>query len=183
MAKLLAIGAFFGLAIIFLVSELAHDKSKTPAVAAAAPTTPQPLPALRTSAPTGIATAAAPAAAASPVVAKLAPDSPVLRNRVEEQIPRQLYAEAARCYHGGLDKDKRLDLTYHLHVSAGEISVGELRTIENTLDDTALERCIHDRLLAKKWRDDALPDLDEDDDLYMRVGELQNNATTASAER
>jgi hypothetical protein len=178
MKKLLAFGALFGLAIFFLVSELAHDKAKAPTVdvATAAPsTTPPRLPTMRTSAPTGAVTAAAPAAA-SPAAAKLDPSSPVLRNRVEEQIPRQLYAEAARCYRGGLDKDKRLDLTYHLRVSAGEVSIGDLRTIENTLDDTALERCIHDRLLAKKWRDDALPDLEEDDDLYMRVGELQNNA-------
>ena len=178
MAKL-AIFAFFGLAVVFLVSELVHKKSPPPTAAveadarAAAP--PPTTPAMRTP----IATA--PSATPSATVEKIAPDSPVLRNRIEEQIPRQLYAEAARCNHRGLDKDKRLDLTYHLRVSGGEVSVGNLRTIESTLDDAALEGCIRDRLLAKKWRDDALPDLEEDDDLYMRVGELQNNV--ASAER
>jgi hypothetical protein len=179
MAKLLAIVAFFGVAIFFLVSELVHRKSPPPPAAVEAdarPAPPPPLPVMRR--PT---TATTPATTAGPTVEKLATDSAALRNRLDEQIPRQLYAEAARCYRDGLDKDKRLDLTYHLRIKGGEVSVGNLRTLESTLDDAALEGCIRDHLLAKKWRDDALPDLEKDDDLYMRVGELKNNV--ASAER
>lgn len=116
--------------------------------------------------------------------AKLAPEkldinSAVLRNQLEEQIPRRLYAEAARCYHGGLQKDQRLDLSYRVHVADGEVSLSDLRTIEDTLEDSALERCIRERILATKWRDDAMPDLEEDDDLYMRVGGFQSYVASA----
>ncbi|HEX9102911.1 MAG TPA: hypothetical protein VF997_11945, partial [Polyangia bacterium] len=72
-------------------------------------------------------------------------------------------------------------VTYRLHVADGAVSVSDLRTVESTLADRALEGCIRERIQAAKWRDDALPDLDEDDDLYMRVGGFQS--TLASAER
>jgi hypothetical protein len=125
--------------------------------------------------------AARPANAPAPAPEKLDIKSDELRNRLDEQIPRRLYAEAARCYRGGLQPDQRLDLSYRLRVNDGEISVGDLRILEDTLDDPALERCIQSRIVAARWRDDALPDLDEQDDLYMRVGGFQSQL--ASAER
>jgi hypothetical protein len=141
-------------------------RPRPPVAAATAPSPPSPAPVVRR--PT--IAIAAPTSAASVVSDKLDIKSDELRNRLDEQIPRRLYAEAARCYQGGLDKDQRLDVTYRLHVTDGEVSVSDLRAVESTLEDSALERCIRERILAAKWRDDALPDLDEDDDLYMRVG-------------
>ena len=100
---------------------------------------------------------------------KLDAKSEALRNRLDEQIPSRLYGEAARCYKGGLGRDQRMDITYRIRVSDGAVTIGDVRVSESTLGDASLERCIRDRVAGAKWRDDELPDLDEDDDLYMRV--------------
>jgi hypothetical protein len=118
-------------------------------------------------------------APASLVSEKLAIDSAELRSQLDEQVPRRLYAEAARCYRGNHADDQRLDLSYRLHVVDGEVSVTDLKAIESTLDDAALERCIFERISAVKWRDQALPDLDEEDDLYMRVGGFGSQVASA----
>lgn len=177
MAKWVLAVSLLGFAALWLWREARATRS--PAVIAASTTTSPPSASLL--APPQRTTAAIPATANAPTLApeKLDINSAVLRNQLEEQIPRRLYAEAARCYHGGLQKDQRLDLSYRLHVVDGEISLSDLRTLEDTLEDSALERCIRERILATKWRDDALPDLDEDDDLYMRVGGFQSYIASA----
>jgi hypothetical protein len=114
----------------------------------------------------GSAPAATEGKAAPP---KLDPRSDAFRNRLDERIPTRLYAEAARCYKGGLQRDQRMDLTYRIRVSQGAVSIGDVRVTESTLGDSSLERCIHDKIVAMRWRDDELPDLEENDDLYMRV--------------
>ncbi len=180
MTKVLLSGSLLLVAAGWLVHEAWPDRrprpdAPAPVVAAASTPAPAPLP---PASPQLVAAPAAPSAT-SATPAKLDVKSDELRNRVDEQIPRRLYAEAARCYQGGLDKDQRLDLTYHLHVAAGEVSIGDVRTVENTLGSRALEQCILGRLQSAKWRDDALPDLDEDDDLYMRVGGFAGYGATA----
>lgn len=169
----------------WLVSEAWPDRRPhpdAPAALAAATSAPAPAPTpTATASATRAPVATAAATSAPSATPKLDVRSDELRKRLDEQIPRRLYAEAARCYQGGLDKDQRLDLTYRLHVAGGEVSVSDLRTVENTLADSGLERCIRGRLQAARWRDDALPDLDEDDDLYMHVGGFARYV--ASAER
>jgi hypothetical protein len=118
--------------------------------------------------------------AAAPSVTKLAPGSEGLRRRLDDQIPARLSAEAAHCYHAGLPPDGRFDVTYHLRIRGGDVSIASLSANENTLGDGAAERCIHDRILAAKWHDDELPDLEEDDDLYLRAGALERALATAS---
>jgi hypothetical protein len=93
-----------------------------------------------------------------------------LRMRVDDQIPTTLYAEAARCYHGGLPPDQRLDLGYKLRVKDGEITIVATNIEDSTLGDRALERCIVERVRAFHQRDDRLPDYEGEDDLYIRVG-------------
>jgi hypothetical protein len=115
----------------------------------------------------------APPAAASPFGNKLGLKDEALRERLDEAIPARLYAEAARCYQGDgsiRDRDERLDLTYHIQVQDGEVTFNRLRVVDDTLTDRALERCIRERITAAHWRDEDLPDLDEDDDLFLKVG-------------
>jgi hypothetical protein len=100
---------------------------------------------------------------------KLDPKSDAFRNRLDEQIPARLYGDAARCYKGGLRRDQRLDLTYRIHVVDGLVTFGDVRVLESTVGSTALEQCIRDKVASARWREDELPDLDEQDDLYMRV--------------
>jgi hypothetical protein len=100
---------------------------------------------------------------------KLDPRSDRFRNRIDEQIPERLYGEAARCYRGGLLRDQKLDVEYHIHVADGNISITDVRITDTTINNRTLEECVKQKLLASHWRDDELPDLDENDDLYMRV--------------
>jgi hypothetical protein len=102
-------------------------------------------------------------------VAKLNPKSVAYVRRMDDQIPTHLYSEASRCYKGGGKRDDRLDLTYHIRVTSGAVSIENVRVSDSTLADAQLERCILDTVSHAQWRDDQLPDLQEEGDLDMRV--------------
>jgi len=140
----------------------ASAAADTTAPTVAASTAPGALPAVPTS-----ATAAAPGAAAP--VRKLDPKSERYANRMDDQIPQRLYGMASHCYKGGVGRDQRLDVTYKVRVTEGAVSIGDVRVVESTLSDPQLERCILGTLTSAKWRDDELPNLAEDGDLFMRV--------------
>ncbi|MGZ3429103.1 MAG: hypothetical protein ACXVCV_20765 [Polyangia bacterium] len=144
------------------------DAPKPPTtIATAAPAAvAQPFPRFGVAAPAATTATGAEAKAAP---TKLDVKSDRFRNRLDEQIPSRLYAEAARCYKGGLQRDQRMDLTYRIRVTDGNVTIGDIRVTESTLGDSSLERCIRDKIVAARWRDDELPDLEEDDDLFMRV--------------
>jgi hypothetical protein len=110
----------------------------------------------------------APAAVAPAPIPKL--DGARLQRRLDEQIPARLYAEAARCYHGGLPGGERLDLSYKLSVADGDVTIIDAQIESNTLSDPALARCIVERVFAFHERDPQLPDGDSDGDLFIRVG-------------
>ncbi len=97
-------------------------------------------------------------------------DGDALRRRVDEQIPSRLYGAAAACYHGGLPADQHLDLAYHLHVSDGAVSITTARVEATTVGSRTLESCIVERVLAAHFRDEELPDMERDDELFVRVG-------------
>lgn len=148
------------------------------------PVRPRPQPAAREAAPAPAPTAAAPLVrVASPEPAapsaaslfgnRLDPRSDAYRNRLDEIVPQHLFAEAASCYHGGLGQDQQLDLTYRIHVADGAVSISDLRIDEDSTNDPALVRCVQQKILAAHWRDDQLPDLEEDDDLYLSGDSLK----------
>lgn len=107
---------------------------------------------------------------------RLAATSAALRNRLDEVVPARLSAEAAACYRGGLAQDEGLSLTYRLRVEDGALSVSELRIDADTTADPVLVDCIERRLLAAHWRDDDLPDIEEDDDLFLSGDSLKRFA-------
>jgi hypothetical protein len=102
-------------------------------------------------------------------VAKLNPKSQAYAHRMDDLIPTHLYAEASHCYKGGGKRDDRLDLTYRIRVNNGAVSLFDVRVSDSTLADAELQRCILDTVSHAQWRDDQLPDLQEEGDLYMRV--------------
>lgn len=105
-----------------------------------------------------------------PAPGKLDPKSERYARRMDDQIPFKLYNEAAQCYKGGLPPDERLDLHYRIHVRNSVVKLSDIENEETTtLTDTNLERCIRGRLSRLTWRDEQLPDLDEEGDLYMRA--------------
>jgi hypothetical protein len=119
-------------------------------------------------------------ASARPPVGKLDPRGDRFRNRVDEQIPARLYGVASRCYKGGLERDQRLDLTYRIRVREGNVTIGDIKVVDSTINDGALERCIKDKLVQQSWRDEELPDMDEEDDLYMRAAGWQSYLANAA---
>jgi hypothetical protein len=130
-------------------------------------------PAPPTSTPRPAATVHAPDApqsgAPAPAAHKLAPDSDAFRHRIDDLVPQRLYGEAARCYHGGQQRDQRLDLSYHVRAADGAVSFANVRAEDTTLTDRALERCILDRVERARWRDEQLPDYEGEGDVFMRV--------------
>ena len=107
---------------------------------------------------------------ARPGAKTLDPKSERYARRMDDQIPIKLYNEAAQCYKGGLPPDERLDLHYRIHVRNSVVRLSDIENEETTtLTDTTLERCIRSRLTQMSWRDEQLPDLDEEGDLYMRA--------------
>jgi hypothetical protein len=111
------------------------------------------------------------AAAAPPAEKRL--EGEALARRLDEQIPTRLYAEAARCYHGGRSPDEKIDLHYRLRVANGTVSVSEVHVEASTLGDSGLERCIIDRVETFRDRDDELPDLDEGGDVFVSIGGMK----------
>ena len=147
------------------------DPPSSPAAnAPAATTAPSPLAAAALHLPRAARSArAAQATATATSVRKLDPKSYAYANRMDDQIPTHLYAEASRCYKGGLQRDQRIDLTYKIRVDNGKIALSDVQVVESTLNDPALESCVVSTVANATWRDDELPDLHETGDLYMRV--------------
>jgi hypothetical protein len=151
-----------------------------PASETTAAAVPVNVPATRLEVPAPTATEIA-ATAPSLAEKKLSLKDDALRARLDENIPSRLYAEAARCYKGGGHPDERIDVSYRISVADGAVSFSNLSVTNSTLSDRALERCIKDRILSAKWRDEELPDLDEEDDLFMRVYNFQKFAANDDA--
>ncbi len=144
----------------------------SPIAAASAVTSPHALP---------VATSAAPTAAA-PAVRKLNPKSERYAHRMDDQIPQRLYGMASHCYKGGSGRDQRLDVTYHIRVTDGAVSIDDVRVAESTLTDPQLERCVLGTITNARWRDDELPDLSEEGDLFMRVEGFSSYLANAEAD-
>jgi hypothetical protein len=174
--------ALFGLVLVCAGWWLRHEEVSAlarPAVTQgrAAPTErPAQQLGLPRTAPTTTAAATAPGAPPE----KLALGDEALRKRLDEVIPSRLSGEAARCYKGGLDRNRRIDLTYRLHVEDSRVVVRDVRVGESTLGDRALEDCIRQRVASASWRDEQLPDIDEEDDLYLSVRQFKSFTGTDS---
>jgi len=167
--------ALFGLVLVCAGWWLRHEEASALARPAATPglaaPIEQPAPQLgRPRLPT--TTVAAPTPGAPPE--KLALGDEALRKRLDEVIPSRLSGEAARCYKGGLDRNRRVDLTYRLHVEDSRVVVRDVRMGESTLGDRALEECIRQRVASSSWRDEQLPDIDEEDNLYLSVRQFKS---------
>jgi hypothetical protein len=165
MSKLLLLAFSMLLVTLWLVT--APVEAPTPISHRAA----RPAPARRAPAPFTLASASAASAVTLSDPSYLKGEA--LAHRLDDEIPTELYAQAAHCYHGGLppeQRDQRLDVTYRLHVSNGEVSVTEAGVTSGTLGDGALQRCIVDRVLGYAVHDVRMPDLDEEGEVFLRVG-------------
>lgn len=111
------------------------------------------------------------AAEAKPGPRKLDVNSDEFHERFEEQVPRRLTREAAKCYegrHGSLHRNQKLTLTFVTTIKKGVVTVHDVKVKEDTIQDAALNTCFMQQLARTSWKDDELPDYEVDDLLVMR---------------
>ena len=120
-----------------------------------------------------VAAAPAPEPAPEPVVppGKLDPRSDEFFYKFDELMPKTLTRNAAKCYegrHGQLHRNQKLSLRFKTRVVNGEVSVHDVKIKESTLNDPALENCFIQEVQRSAWKDDELPDWEQDDELVLR---------------
>jgi hypothetical protein len=123
--------------------------------------------------PTTAAQTAAVADTAPPQVppGKLDPRSDEFFYKFDEAMPKRLTQNAAKCYegrHGQLHRNQKLSLRFKTKVVNGEVSVHDVTIKASTLNDPALETCFIQEVMRSSWKDDELPDWEQDDELVLR---------------
>lgn len=116
---------------------------------------------------------AAPAAAPPPEVppGKLDPRSDEFFYKFDEVVPKALTRNAAKCYegrHGQLHRNQKLSLRFKTRIVNGQVTVRDVTIKESTLNDPALETCFIQEVQRSTWKDDDLPDWEQDDELVLR---------------
>jgi hypothetical protein len=176
MAKWLAAGGVAILAILLLL--WLQMKSDDPAPvnhAVAAPAAPAAvaIAAAKPAADKAVAAAAADEAPAEPEAkpGKLDPRSDEFFNKFDDVVPNRLTRNAAKCYegrHGQLHRNQKLSLRFKTKIVNGEVTVHDVTIKESTIDDPALETCFIQSVQRSTWKDDELPDWEQDDELVIR---------------
>src|SRR5262249_38283309 len=103
--------------------------------------------------------------------AKLDPRSDEFFNKFDDVVPNRLTRKAAKCYegrHGQLHRNQKLSLRFKTKIVNGEVSVHDVTIKESTLNDSALETCFIQEVMRSTWKDDELPDWEQDDELVIR---------------
>jgi hypothetical protein len=177
MAKWLAAGGVAILAILLLWLQMKDDPAPATHTAAAAPAAPTQVaiaagksePARRAAAP--VADEAPAAAQPEPEPGKLDPRSDEFFNKFDDVVPSRLTRNAAKCYegrHGQLHRNQKLSLRFKTKIINGEVSVHDVTIKESTIGDPALETCFIQAVQRSTWKDDELPDWEQDDELVIR---------------
>jgi len=139
-------------------------------------------PAAPTQVAVAAATPAAPAHAAGPAAdetpaepepkpGKLDPRSDEFFNKFDDVVPNRLTRNAAKCYegrHGQLHRNQKLSLRFKTKIVNGEVTVHDVTIKESTIGDPALETCFIQSVQRSTWKDDELPDWEQDDELVIR---------------
>lgn len=91
-------------------------------------------------------------------------------DRLDRQYPARYYASiAARCNTEGFDPDAGAHVKFRLQVLRGEVLATNVRIADSSLDDANFEQCLVAAIEQARWRDDDMPDLDEEHELFYRV--------------
>ena len=174
MAKWLT--AIVGVAVLALLLLLKHELGAGDAIAAPSPVAP---PIAKAVAPIDVAPAPAPAPAPVEKAAaqapeppkKLDPQSDAFFYKFDEVVPKILTREAASCYEGHAhlaNRNMRLKLTFKTQIANGQVTLHDVKVVDSSLGDQALESCFVRKVSEAHWRDDSLPDWTQDDMLVLR---------------
>jgi hypothetical protein len=179
MAKWLAAGGVAIVAILLLLWLQMKDDPAPTAHAVAAPAPPAQI-AMAAAKPEPVKPGAAPATDEPPAAAppepepkpgKLDPRSDEFFNKFDDVVPNRLTRNAAKCYegrHGQLHRNQKLSLRFKTKIVNGEVSVHDVTIKESTIGDPALETCFIQAVQRSTWKDDELPDWEQDDELVIR---------------
>lgn len=110
-------------------------------------------------------------ASAEKKAGKLDPKSDAFFYKFDEAIPPALTAEAAKCYTGGLHRvhrNAKVKLGYKITIKDGVLGITDVKVLESTVNDKALEACFAREVAKVTWKDDELPDWAQDDELVIR---------------
>jgi hypothetical protein len=172
MTRWLAIGGLVTAVLLWLLWRETRSTSARPALPAAARSSLASATAAALTAPAVTAEpAAAPLAPADGKPAKLDPRSDEFFYQFDEAVPKALTRNAARCYEGrqgSLHRNQKLILRFRTRIVDGEVQVRDVAVKESTLGDAALETCFLQEVQRTTWRNDQLPDWEQDDELVIR---------------
>ncbi len=120
----------------------------------------------------GLAGAAKQIGAAQGKPEKLDPSSDAFFYKFDEAVPPALTAEAAKCYEGGgirrVHRNQKVKLGYTIRIKDGVVSIQNVKVVESTVNDKKLEDCFAGEVAKVTWRDDELPDWQQEDELVLR---------------
>ena len=168
MAKWLFAGGALVVALLILL--LLQMQPSTPAPVTHKPA-PPPTQVAMLDKPVPAAPAAEPAPEPEVPPGKLDPRSDEFFYKFDELMPKALTRNAAKCYegrHGQLHRNQKLSLRFKTKIVNGEVSIHDVKIKESTLGDSALETCFIQEVQRSAWKDDELPDWEQDDELVLR---------------
>lgn len=122
-------------------------------------------------------------AAAQAQSGKLDPASDAFFYKFDEAVPPALTAEAAKCYTGGLSRvhrNQKVKLGYTIRIKDGVVSVADVKVLESTVADKKLVDCFAREVAQVTWRDDELPDWQQEDELVIRPERGMKKFTAAN---
>ena len=170
MGKLLAAG---GVILLVLAALLLYEMKGTTTVDAAPTKHAASDRPADTIAPTAMP--AAPPVAVAPVdpsaPRKIRTDSDAFVFEFDDVQPKRLMKQAAKCYTAGnrvADSNAKMKLTFKDHIVNGEVTITDVKMVESTLNNKALEQCMIEKVSAYHWHSEILPDWVQDDMLLVR---------------
>jgi hypothetical protein len=102
---------------------------------------------------------------------KIDPASDAFTYRFDEQVTPQLTMNAAKCYTGGLNRvhrNQKTKLDMKLQIKNGVVTVSDVKIVETTIADKALNDCFVREVAKTTWTDEQLPDWAQDEELVIR---------------
>lgn len=102
---------------------------------------------------------------------KMDPRSDEFFYKFDEVVPGRLTRNAATCYegrHGQLHRNQSLKLGFKTRIVNGQVTIRDVKVQESTLNDPALETCFIQEVARSTWKDDELPDWEQEDELVLK---------------
>ena len=102
---------------------------------------------------------------------KITTDSDAFVREFDDVQPHRLMAQAAKCYtrlNHVSDFNAKMKLTFKDHIKNGEVTISDVKMVESTLNNPALEACMIKQVTSYHWHNDLLPDWEQEDMLLVR---------------